>query len=350
MNNFGAYSYWAGLELNNLHNNPPELENLDASAKFRYPMLFNGNLGKNEVNNEVKSDEMVESKHNINNKVEKSRPFSCDLCGKSFLLKHHLTSHTRTHTGIKPHKCEQCGKSFTHKHCLNTHMLLHSSERPYECKECKKSFTLKHHLISHGRVHKRAKPFVCIECGQSFPLKRHLITHGKFHAGERPFLCTECGESFAQKDHLVIHSRFHGFKNSYACPDCGATFTRKFELVNHGKIHGKQPLSCHICHKEFLQNRTLIAHIKLHTHTNLNLTLLNTIKTEKTPNPKKYHCDYCSKYFNAKHGLIQHQKKNPEGACALKTHTCEICSKSFYQKNHLLLHCRQHNSSQKETF
>lgn len=82
----------------------------------------------------------------------KTRPYSCLECGKTFLLKHHLTTHTRVHSGERPHICIHCGKTFAHKHCLNTHLLLHSSQRPYQCAECKKSFTLKHHLLTHSRV------------------------------------------------------------------------------------------------------------------------------------------------------------------------------------------------------
>lgn len=223
-------------------------------------------------------------------RVPKERPYSCAECGKSFLLKHHLTTHARVHTGERPHICVHCGKSFAHKHCLHTHLLLHSAERPYQCRECKKSFTLKHHLVTHTRVHTRERPFVCPECGRAFPLKRHLVTHSKFHSGERPFVCAECGESFSQKDHLTMHSRFHGSLHPFVCPDCGATFQRKFELVNHGRLHGRVPHSCTVCGKEFLQKRTLLAHMRLHTG--------------ETP----FACTVCGEAFARKVDLVAHSK------------------------------------------
>uniref|UniRef100_A0A1I8MGY9 C2H2-type domain-containing protein n=1 Tax=Musca domestica TaxID=7370 RepID=A0A1I8MGY9_MUSDO len=211
--------------------------------------------------------ELQETMHFSDNDttIKKERPYSCEECGKSFLLKHHLTTHARVHTGERPHVCTHCGKSFAHKHCLNTHLLLHSTDRPYQCTECKKSFTLKHHLLTHSRVHSRDRPFICQECGRTFPLKRHLVTHSKFHAGERPYVCDECGESFAQENHLIMHSRFHGSVNPFVCQDCGVTFPRKFQLVNHARIHGKVPHSCTVCGKEFLQKRTLVAHMRVHT-------------------------------------------------------------------------------------
>lgn len=87
--------------------------------------------------------------HENDAKVKNHR---CEDCGKSFAMKHHLTSHMKIHAGIRPHMCKECGKTFTHKHCLNTHLLLHSSERPHQCEECKKTFTLKHHLVKHAKV------------------------------------------------------------------------------------------------------------------------------------------------------------------------------------------------------
>jgi DNA-directed RNA polymerase subunit RPC12/RpoP len=37
------------------------------------------------------------SKHHDESKA--GRPFACEVCGKKFLLKHHLTTHSRVHTG-----------------------------------------------------------------------------------------------------------------------------------------------------------------------------------------------------------------------------------------------------------
>lgn len=229
-------------------------------------------------------------------RVPKERPYSCSECGKSFLLKHHLTTHARVHTGERPHICVHCGKTFAHKHCLHTHLLLHSAERPYQCRECKKSFTLKHHLVTHTRVHTRERPFVCQECGRAFPLKRHLVTHSKFHSGERPFVCEECGESFSQKDHLTMHSRFHGSLHPFVCHDCGATFQRKFELVNHGRLHGRVPHSCTVCGKEFLQKRTLLAHMRLHT------------------GESPFACTVCGEAFPRKVDLVAHSKIHSNNA------------------------------------
>lgn len=107
--------------------------------------------------NTVSSSTLQSNRVNSNVSQAKLRPYSCVECGKTFIQKHHLTTHKKVHSGIRPHTCNHCGKAFTHKHCLNTHLLLHSVDRPYECRECKKSFTLKHHLISHAKVCKELK-------------------------------------------------------------------------------------------------------------------------------------------------------------------------------------------------
>ncbi|RZC33950.1 protein krueppel [Asbolus verrucosus] len=70
----------------------------------------------------------------------RDRPFTCDVCNRSFGYKHVLQNHERTHTGEKPFECQECHKRFTRDHHLKTHMRLHTGERPYHCEHCDRQF------------------------------------------------------------------------------------------------------------------------------------------------------------------------------------------------------------------
>ncbi|CAC5404668.1 SMARCE1 [Mytilus coruscus] len=53
---------------------------------------------------------------------ESPRRYPCDICGKAFKHKHHMTEHKRLHTGEKPFQCKRCLKRFSHSGSYSQHM------------------------------------------------------------------------------------------------------------------------------------------------------------------------------------------------------------------------------------
>jgi len=58
---------------------------------------------------------------------EEKRPYSCELCSKSFHKNSDLRQHRHVHMGIKKHVCPDCGRAFNHVSNLNRHQRTHVS-------------------------------------------------------------------------------------------------------------------------------------------------------------------------------------------------------------------------------
>lgn len=56
-----------------------------------------------------------------------------------------------------------------------------SGPRPFSCDVCGKRFKLRHHLVEHFVVHDPTKAFVCTVCQASFKRKKELKYHTKMH-------------------------------------------------------------------------------------------------------------------------------------------------------------------------
>ncbi|XP_076837088.1 growth factor independent 1A transcription repressor a [Brachyhypopomus gauderio] len=166
--------------------------------------------------------------------------YKCIKCTKVFSTPHGLEVHVRrSHSGTRPFACEMCGKTFGHAVSLEQHKAVHSQERIFSCKICGKSFKRSSTLSTHLLIHSDTRPYPCQYCGKRFHQKSDMKKHTFIHTGEKPHKCQVCGKAFSQSSNLITHSRKHtGFK-PFGCDLCGKGFQRKVDLRRHKETqHG----------------------------------------------------------------------------------------------------------------
>uniref|UniRef100_A0A672ZMU9 General transcription factor IIIA, b n=1 Tax=Sphaeramia orbicularis TaxID=375764 RepID=A0A672ZMU9_9TELE len=202
-------------------------------------------------------------------KLEK--PFSCEICDKSFCTRYQLTRHELSHSGEKPHKClaEGCTEAFVTNVSMKNHMArVHQhQEKHYRCnyKGCGKDFNKRNQLSAHMYEHNQLLPFHCkfSGCEKEFPTHGKLRHHEKMHQG---YPCEEDGCPFQGKTWTEYqkHRRVHKVKLS--CGECKKRFNNSWFLHQHSlHVHSgeKKMLSCPKvgCDKKFTHGFNLDSHI-----------------------------------------------------------------------------------------
>ncbi|KAF7645896.1 hypothetical protein LDENG_00196830 [Lucifuga dentata] len=163
-----------------------------------------------------------------------SGAYKCIKCSKVFSTPHGLEVHVRrSHSGTRPFACEICGKTFGHAVSLEQHKAVHSQERSFDCKICGKSFKRSSTLSTHLLIHSDTRPYPCQFCGKRFHQKSDMKKHTFIHTGEKPHKCQVCGKAFSQSSNLITHSRKHTGYKPFSCDLCGKGFQRKVDLRRH---------------------------------------------------------------------------------------------------------------------
>jgi len=142
----------------------------------------------------------------------------------------------KRHSGVPSVPCPHCPKLFMRGYNMRVHIdRVHNKSKPWQCQYCTKTFAttsdLKQHLSSHGmgKIHK------CEDCGREFTNRDSAILHRKQHNNERTHFCPECSKGFFKASCLQRHMRSHTGEKPYACEFCKRGFSQVTTLKNHKK-------------------------------------------------------------------------------------------------------------------
>ena len=217
------------------------------------------------------------------------KPFTCDVCGKSFGDQAYFANHKRMHAidsagkRIKDFACEICQKTFTRRTYLRYHLTSHQAG--VEGRAAKFSHQFKLAAIERTRVAGLAQtaeemkinmstlkgwiqltvhPHTCNICDKAFPfkaqLKKHLLTHPE-NKQETGVVCEEVkSPNLRYENNFRQEVAFFAMENSIQ--EATAKYSIAHSTINYWVKILKDPKACHICGKKFANDSTVRRHIK----------------------------------------------------------------------------------------
>ncbi|XP_036050142.1 zinc finger protein 646 [Onychomys torridus] len=192
--------------------------------------------------------------------VSSERPFSCEVCGRTYKhagsLINHRQSHQTGHFG-----CQACSKGFSNLMSLKNHRRIHADPRRFRCSECGKAFRLRKQLANHQRVHTE---------------RRRGRGAQKLIREDRPFRCGQCGRNYRHASSLLNHQCIHE-TGQYSCPFCFKTYSNRTALKDHQRLHSDSrrrraprraaAVRCTLCGCGFPGQGSLKRHLQEHEET-----------------------------------------------------------------------------------
>lgn len=109
----------------------------------------------------------------------KVRKVQCEKCDKWLKNKLCLRKHMLQHSSIR-YTCSSCSYSALNRQCLRNHIRVHHTDtKPFSCNVCGKSFKLKNTLLNHMVQHTGIRKFSCPFCTRTFASSGNYYTHRK---------------------------------------------------------------------------------------------------------------------------------------------------------------------------
>ena len=219
------------------------------------------------------------------------KPFTCDVCGKSFGDQAYFANHKRMHVTdeagnrIKDFVCEICKKSFTRRTYLRYHLTSHQAG--CEGRVTKYSHQFKLAAIERTKVVGLAKtaqemkinmstlkgwiqltvhPHSCSLCDKAFPFKAQLKKHQLTHPDHKPETGLVVSSQEVKPPSLRHDNSFKnevaGFAIEHSIQEATVKYRIAHSTINYWVKILKDPKPCHICGKEFANDSTVRRHIE----------------------------------------------------------------------------------------
>lgn len=185
----------------------------------------------------VKTEPNVNDANNGNCTEQTS--FVCDLCKKMFKSESHLSCHQVVHIAAEFYICTLCDRDVGSAEMYDLHLLKrHFANKPFKCDLCDKSYVLKRGLTAHKRSHVKELFYKCDKCDYQTHLKYRMTYHQIYHSNLKPYKCKICGYACFHTNNLHSHKRQHTGVKPFCCNICYKRFTQHSSLKYHKKhIH-----------------------------------------------------------------------------------------------------------------
>lgn len=213
----------------------------------------------------------------------------------------------------------------------------------YACRECGSVFNSREGLALHLRLHSGDKSLINDLCALTASIPGHLfqgVNQNQNFSVNLPtgttFVTTQPGASSSPVPVQIITSSGEVVNQILQSPSHANQQHQQIQIQSQQQPQVKQQI--------VQQQAVQVTQQQPQNNNQQQVQQATVVQITSPPQQKaKTHfCQFCGKSFVAKHGLMLHNKRHPDGSCTLRSHVCPECGKAFLQKNHLILHQRQH--------
>ncbi|CAI6352192.1 unnamed protein product [Macrosiphum euphorbiae] len=327
----------------------------------------------------------------------KSQPFSCRYCDKTFSGKGPCTNHEKSHINSHNFLLQNNENIQLEPIVIQNSISIEDNNSDSETISIKQNKNNKSSLIK--------KTNFCSFCNRKFTKRcyftNHMMMKHKINPNTPKQLTSiDCNESIIPSENIELTNEYENKlsvpvnnknnnlnnhvnksneKKSTFCMFCNTHFAHLGAFTNHMRIHGCKTYECQYCHMQFSRKGLYIMHEKTHVINNVvksaPIQNKNNIVVEVNDEPQMerfndsevhspidgnssgtnlmdiehlwFPCDVCEKKFSTPFQLNDHRKSHSE----IVPYVCKICNKTYQLKFrwnwHLKGHYKKHNANLK---